>query len=243
MSCKSSKEEIKSEILFSKFVKWHVNRFRLSTLSNPNAIDYLEFPINWDRSCPLVEHLYYIFYSYVEELKEFFEGKGENSSNMSLLTEVIDVSNLILSNLRDAVEGKLLCPVNLLWLEDRLANFPIIKIGEKEKKQEKDSKLKQELSLYRARGQKDLYERSQFYHVPFNKLYLCKHFRFSAAGTPCLYLGYSEEVCYAEIGGKKGSIVEFKVLASDSPLRILDFTLFGLYNGYNEEDPQKKRIG
>ena len=236
----STSEENKDEILFSMFAEWHVDKFRRLNQSNPNAVDYFEFPIYWDRSYPLVEQLYYIFSRYVEELKEFFEGKGDNNSNESLLKEVVGVCNRVLSSLRDAVEGKLLRRENLLWLEDKLADFPIISIGERKNPQDSISELKQELSLFRARVEKDLYERNQFYHVPFNKLYLCKSYRFSAAGTPCLYLGYSEEVCYAEIGGKKGSIVEYKVKGSDNPLRVLDFTLFGPYNGYNEEKPKEQ---
>jgi len=237
----------KQELSFSKFTKWHVEKFRTSNVSNPQAIDYLEFPIFWNRSTPLVEHLYYIYRAYVEEVRLFLQEQSvtnldHDNEQIDICKDIVDVCNNILKMMRECVDGKLLSAEEFLWLDDKLANFPTI-IFERNKTS-KDENSGTIVSLYRAREEKDLYEQAQFYHVPFNKLYLCKSSRFCAAGYPCLYLGYSKEVCFAELGGKKGSIVEYKVSEAKCEeksnrgdgLKILDLTLFNVATGYSQEN-------
>ena len=56
-------------------------------------------------------------------------------------------------------------------------------------------------SLYRVRyNDNHLSERSDIFHIPFEKRYLVRTQRYSIAGIPCLYLGTSLYVCWQEMG-------------------------------------------
>ncbi len=56
-------------------------------------------------------------------------------------------------------------------------------------------------SLFRVRyNDHHLSERSEVFHIPFEKRHLVKNQRYSIAGIPCLYLGTSLYVCWQEMG-------------------------------------------
>ena len=207
--------------LYSKFLEWHVGNFGPCM---GERYDYMEFPIAWDRSRPLIEHLYYIYKAYCKELKDF-----------SNIDEVVQE------------ECKTICE-NILWIIARAMNL-ISKDNKnnetiKSKFDEIFNKLKpygwkerfielagnkgdsgnssKTLTLYKLRQEKHLFAHNDFYHVPFDKLYLSNTERFSAMGYPCLYLGYSAEDCLFELEKKKGTIAEMKLIAK---LKILDLTM------------------
>ena len=207
--------------LYSKFLEWHVGNFGPCM---GERYDYMEFPIAWDRSRPLIEHLYYIYKAYCKELKDF-----------SNIDEVVQE------------ECKTICE-NILWIIARAMNL-ISKDNKnnetiKSKFDEIFNKLKpygweerfielagnkgdsgnssKTLTLYKLRQEKHLFAHNDFYHVPFDKLYLSNTERFSAMGYPCLYLGYSAEDCLFELEKKKGTIAEMKL---NGKLMILDLTL------------------
>ena len=72
-------------------------------------------------------------------------------------------------------------------------------------------------------GYKDM---NDFYHIPFNKLHLTDSYRFSMSGFPCLYIGYTEDVCKREIR-KDGSIIQLKLKDNDNtPLSLIDLTWY-----------------
>lgn len=76
-------------------------------------------------------------------------------------------------------------------------------------------------SFYRMRADDGITDKTEFYHLPFDKIHLSKSERFSIEGYPCLYLGYSKHVCEMEISS--GSLAKF---ALKEPLnKILDLTL------------------
>ncbi len=55
-------------------------------------------------------------------------------------------------------------------------------------------------SLFRIRyNDNHLSERSEIFHIPFEKRHLVKNQRYSIAGIPCLYLGTSLYVCWQEM--------------------------------------------
>ncbi|MBQ9231196.1 MAG: RES domain-containing protein [Prevotella sp.] len=75
--------------------------------------------------------------------------------------------------------------------------------------------------FYRMRANGGITDIKEFYHIPFDKIYLSQSERFSIEGYPCLYLGYSKHVCEIEVSG--GSLAKF---ALKEPLdNILDLTL------------------
>lgn len=67
------------------------------------------------------------------------------------------------------------------------------------------------LLLYRARTGINWTQKEDFYHIPFNKTYLCDSYRFSIAGYPSLYLGFSKEVCKKELREEKCSCIELEL--------------------------------
>lgn len=75
--------------------------------------------------------------------------------------------------------------------------------------------------FYRARSGINWTQKEDFYHIPFNKTYLCGSYRFSIAGYPSLYIGYSKEVCKKEVRGKECSCIE---LSLKKALRVVDLT-------------------
>ncbi len=75
--------------------------------------------------------------------------------------------------------------------------------------------------FYRARSGINWTQKEDFYHVPFNKTYLCGSYRFSIAGYPSLYIGYSKEVCKKELRGKECSCIE---LEQKEDLHVVDLT-------------------
>lgn len=75
--------------------------------------------------------------------------------------------------------------------------------------------------FYRMRSDKGLSDKNDFWHIPFNKTYLSKSERFSIAGYPILYLGYSKRVCKLEI--PEGTLAKFEL--KEPVNKILDLTL------------------
>ena len=76
--------------------------------------------------------------------------------------------------------------------------------------------------FYRMRKELDLKEERQFYHLPKSMRYKCNSERFSIAGYPCFYVGYSKNDCYVEIS-KTGSMIGMS-LNDDKSLKVFDLT-------------------
>lgn len=87
-----------------------------------------------------------------------------------------------------------------------------------------------DLLLYRMRKDLDLKEEKQFYHLPKSMRYKCSGERFSIAGYPCFYIGYSKNDCYVEIG-ETGSMIAMSLNDAGS-LKVFDLTFSeGQQNG------------
>lgn len=82
--------------------------------------------------------------------------------------------------------------------------------------------VEKDITFYRMRTDYDLKEKEQFYHLPTSMRYKCSSERFSIAGYPCFYLGYSKNDCYAEIS-KTGSMIGLKLNGGYSP-KVFDLT-------------------
>lgn len=87
----------------------------------------------------------------------------------------------------------------------------------------------QNTTYYRMRSGLGHHENIDFYHIPFDKLYLTDSYRFSMPGFPCLYIGYTENVCKREIR-KDGSIIQLNLKnlknCNNTPLKLIDLTWF-----------------
>ena len=80
-----------------------------------------------------------------------------------------------------------------------------------------------DIVYYRMRTGMDSTKKEQFYHLPTTMREKCSSQRFSIAGYPCFYVGYSKNDCLVEIS-KTGSMIGLTVNEKDS-LRVLDLTL------------------
>lgn len=178
------------------------------------SYDSLEFPIRWYRSEPLHEHLYYVFTYYIDELTEYGVNKEDIAKIKNICNCILNVFSLALNNRKETAVNILKTTVGNLLLDQ----VETIESG---------------IDLYRLRYDKEnLKNKNDFMHVPFNKLFLCNSMRFSMPGEPCLYLGYSKDVCYKELGlDKGGSIGHFQ---TNSSIKVVDLTLNGQKGKLND---------
>lgn len=183
---------------------WHVDRYNRDRARGRVTYDTLEFPIRWDRSIPLLQHLYYIFTYYTEELEEFKKADNE-------LIEVRKICNWVLNSIRYAIQ----------WQIDKTLDTPKCIT---ELKENCIYEIDESTDFYRLRNEDGLTSKSDFMHVPFDKLHLCNSMRFSMPGEPCLYLGYTKDVCRKELAKPTGgSMGHFK---TKEELKVVDLTLY-----------------
>lgn len=209
---------------FNAFIDWHRNRLYESQLIEP-IVDYFEFPILWTRSRPLLLHLFFIYKAYLNEVKTFLSDYRLDVNADNFCDDIQIICNEIIASLSDSYSMK------ERNAEAHLCSV-IKKIGILELFASKENQdIVSSKTFYKIRpDQKDLVCKTDFLHIPFNKRYLASQQRFSAMALPCLYLGFSKEVCIAEVG-KSGTIAEFEI--NDS-LNIIDLTL------PNENDNEDK---
>lgn len=194
--------------LWNSFMDWHVDRYNRDRARGRVTYDTLEFPIRWDRSIPLLQHLYYIFTYYTEELEEYDQTHHKLLPNS--LNEVRGICNSVLNILRLARQGQAAAPKLLESIKGLMKDciYPI----------------DDGTDFYRLRNEQGLMSKNDFMHVPFDKLHLCNSMRFSMPGEPCLYLGYTKDVCRKELAKPTGgSMGHFK---TKEELKVVDLTLY-----------------
>ena len=194
---------------WNEFIKWHAGRYHQNRAKGIVTYDSLEFPIRWDRSIPLHQHLFYIFKYYIEEIQIF------NNTDINIY-RVKTICNCVLNSYMLSVYGHMDQAVCILGKQLDLRNYI--------------EKIPQKTSLYRLRPDKEnLKAKNDFLHVPFDKIYLCNSMRFSMPGEPCLYLGYSKDVCYRELGKDSGGSLGHFVTKEE--MQVVDLTLDAQKNG------------
>lgn len=82
--------------------------------------------------------------------------------------------------------------------------------------------VEDDILFYRMRKELNISDKKEFYHLPTTMHDKCSSERFSIAGYPCFYIGYSKNDCYVEIS-KTGSMIGMKLNEEES-LRVLDLT-------------------
>lgn len=177
-----------------------------------NGHDVLYLPLHVPMGISLLQFMQDFFYKYISLLND----------NNKILVEcgIKDVSSItkIVSEFRDAylkMHNEILSG-NANTAYDDMENFLKEEYFIKTKIDSNNSP-----TLYRARTGNNYTQKEDFYHIPFNKTYLCNSYRFSIAGYPTLYLGYTKEVCKKEIRGKEGSCIE---MALKGEFDIIDLT-------------------
>ena len=79
-----------------------------------------------------------------------------------------------------------------------------------------------DVQFYRMRKDMDLTDTKEFYHLPTSMREICSSERFSIAGYPCLYLGYSKNDCLVEVSST-GSMIGLSLKAGHW-IKVLDLT-------------------
>lgn len=189
---------------WNDFLGWHLEKYAMFKAYGCKR-DYLEFPVVWDRTISFDDLLYSLFLTYLKELKEW---GGLNQS-------VYDRSKKNCKSILKAYS--FFRSANYEEAYHEIGNIIDCAFVEKY-----SVEIKKKTKLYRKRAEKGLVDVQDMYHVPFDKTYLCSSSRFSVAGCPALYLGYSEGVCNVEYESLEGTIAEFE-LKSNIP--ILDLTM------------------
>lgn len=195
---------------WNSFMDQHRQRFCDNRARGMVTHDTLEFPIMWDRSMPVLEHLFYLYRYYIAEVKEFC---GCDEADTTVKT-IEDICNGILNSYRIYKDKGIVDAVAELRKIECLRDVLEATNGVVEK----------DTNLYRLRSDTEIKNvKDDFMHVPFDRTYLCSSMRFSLPGEPCLYLGYSKEVCRIELEKYHGgSIGHFK---TNQEISIIDLTL------------------
>lgn len=79
--------------------------------------------------------------------------------------------------------------------------------------------------FYRMRRELGLTTKEEFYHLPTTMREKCSSERFSIAGYPCFYMGYSKNDCFEEISDT-GSMIDFELRKDESIEEVLDLTYY-----------------
>lgn len=84
-----------------------------------------------------------------------------------------------------------------------------------------------EVQFFRARLSENVVEFSakEMLHIPFNLRHIVKSERFSIPGLPCLYLGNSSYVCWAEMGCPADHRFNVAPVILDNSQRVLNLTV------------------
>lgn len=81
------------------------------------------------------------------------------------------------------------------------------------------------IQLYRARKGKDLQERKELFHTPFELRTKCASYRFSTLGYPSLYLASSLETALLEVGAKNPLEYFCSCFKTNNDICVVDLAL------------------
>lgn len=194
----TSEKGKKQPITFSQLIKViKYNNYRLSSGKN-----VLELPL-----------YFALGKSFLSSYKEFFEKYNnllhEENVDEDIRNTAKDLSDDLYKTVEKYLDGDIFTSYKLFC--DAMSHIegilPLVPINEG--------------VFYRMRSDLGLTLRKDFWHIPFDKVYLSKSERFSIEGYPILYLGFSKHVCEIEIS--EGSLAEFSL---NKPIYdVLDLTL------------------
>ncbi|SEA89115.1 RES domain-containing protein [Prevotella sp. tc2-28] len=206
----NTSNQTKCEVnLYSKMIEYVHSHNGYKSL---NGCDILWFPLVTPLNVSMYDYLKDVFEKY-EALINLHEFTNEISSEIK--DEVKKVINGLLSVLMMYKTGDVI---------EAFKEFEVLMDG-----CYKDSfpikKLEIGHTFYRMRANKhNIMDEKEFYHIPSKLRHLCASYRFSIAGYPCLYLGYSKNVCFSEISNN-GTMCGLELLRQQSnDLFLLDLT-------------------
>lgn len=183
------------------------NNVRFHTTSS-TKLDICNFPLEIDLGTPSESFLRDVFNKYYKLLEDFDFDK-----------DLIDVSKII----GDGII-KTISIYKTGDLYDAYMNFEGI-FDNLSGKEFYIRSLERDEIFYRMRKEKDKIEEKEFYCLNSELRHLSSACRYSIAGYPCFYVGYSINDCRIEIS-ESGSIckLQIKVNNNGEELRVLDIT-------------------
>lgn len=189
-----------------------------------NGKSILSLPLQVPMGVSIIDFLSDVFKKYQKLVKEFNEpliqfGIEDCDEFISIIKDICD--NIILVH-KEFLNGKT-CHAYRAF--HRLAS----------KVEHITVDINSPIKFIRMRRECGLTAVSDFYHVPFDKVHLCNSQRFSIAGYPCLYIGYSLDVCKEEIS-KTGTYIN---LALKDHIKVVDLTWTTNKNTENPEETFK----
>lgn len=212
-------------LLSEELIKLTENEVKYHSL---NGTSILNFPLHVPVSISIEVFLNDLFSKYLQLLNDQRELlKSEYCFSEDELNHICPnvkyVSTKIINALGNYKNGKIKSAYNNIK--------DAVEKGQMQKIELKEDDCK---TFYRMRSGLGHAEEKEFYHVPFDKLYLTDSYRFSMSGFPCLYMGYTEEVCKKEIRAD-GSVIQMELKNNNRPpLKLVDLTWFEA--SYTERD-------
>lgn len=191
--------EAKKPLNYSELLNLATSNIDYKTYSGQNV---LWFPVQVPQSISSVRMLENIFFKYSLLLGEF--GFRDKLFVDAICKTIIEIINQYLTG--DVIKAYNLFEEMMTQYDDI---FPF-------------KEVETDILFYRMRGEIGLKETKEFYHLPITMRHKCSSERFSIAGYPCFYLGYSKNDCYVEIG-KVGSMIGV-LLKKGHSIKVLDLT-------------------
>ena len=176
-----------------------------------NGKDVLWFPIQIPQNVSFIEMFNNSLSNYIKLLSASKEIIDEVDD---IICIVSDVSNRLIDVLNHYRNGDIIKSFEVFsrMMDDKYNNCLPIK------------KVESNIVLYRMRGKTDIKEKEEFYYLPVSMRHKCSSERFSIAGYPCLYLGYSKKDCMVEVN-QTGSMIGLS-LKEDVSVNVLDLTFY-----------------
>lgn len=170
-----------------------------------NGKDVMSFPLLIPSGVSVLNFLDNVYRKYVELIKDSkYESNVEDIE--SICKKIKDVLKLHLT-------GEVVLAYNEFakMMDDYIQYIP-------------QKKVEYDILFYRMRTDFDVREKQDFYHLPLSLRSKCASERFSIAGYPCFYIGYSKNDCFVEISDN-GSLIGLS-LKKDKEIEVLDLTFF-----------------
>lgn len=175
-----------------------------------NGKSILNLPLQVPVGISIIEFLSDTFIKYQKLMKEFDNELRQRDVQSTLVEEVRNICDGIISIHKEFLNGKTCHAYKSFHRVASQVKHILVDI-------EPNSETTE---FVRMRTQKGLTAVSEFYHVPFNKINLCKAQRFSIAGYPCFYIGYTLNVCKKEMGNE-GTYIKMKL---KDKITVVDLT-------------------
>lgn len=201
-------DTLNNSSIFGSLIKLSKSKKEFRVL---NGKDVLWFPIQIPQNVSLIEMLNNSLSNYIKLLSASKEIIGEVGD---IICIVSDVSKRLIEVLNHYRNGDIIESFEVFsrMMDDKYNNCLPIK------------KVESNIILYRMRSKTDIKEKEEFYYLPVSMRHKCSSERFSIAGYPCLYLGYSKKDCMTEVSNI-GSIIGLS-LKENVNINVLDLAFY-----------------